>query len=1154
MSENSQQSTTNFSDILGNLNRQGMSTEQDIAQSLRILTGLMQKNPEAFGLGKRAPTESQSNYSESKWKLGEGKHSVPKYKSTGNPLKDFENGIKKELLDSLAGGNFKKGMQGALDTFAKEFGMDIRDLPAEAGKAVTQKALKAFSNSETGKKLKAEAAKSGERLLNNLFGGDEKGQAIKGGIKNVVNSFLSGGQDIEGLDAVANLAQGAGEVSEVASSVGAASEGMAGLATVTPELSGALIEATMASGGLAAVLVAAAAVWLEIYGPALEGFFELVKSVGKSFNKSEEVRKKRAENAQKRLEADTEYMVKRPFEILEKAAEAWYNAWDNNINKIGQTQGYNKESLYALYESYADRLAEDNLAASVDVTEVINNLSSVLASGLSGEIAEEFAYIATKLNNAIPTQDFFSYVNDYTAVASNAVAQGKSQQEAIELANSQLYAFADTLTTASRELAGGFTVGLKDGSQLFSDAVKIAQSAKSENISGISGTLASVSAIIGSVAPDLASSLVDNIVQAAIGGNDSTIVALRSLAGIDASNTQFLQKMAQDPQAIFSDLFNNLAAKQTMSPDNYMEVAEGLASIFGIDKAAFARIDFSYLAQKIDELNANGSALKANLELLASGETTPSAAQLKNLEMQRIIQEEGLAYVIDSEEGRMIQQHMWDEQRDNALMENTFAVDIQGSALKFLEGIRETITNLLNFFNPIGFIANGVGNLVESVTEAIGNEQDIAEILQLGAVGSNTQAFNNLTTRGKDLALTTSLVEMMGGNKGITALNWLSDAAQINAYVRGGLISSKLFNTVNDATSVRGLLQSAFMKDTSVSKSSRYSWNSVGKSIALGIQSHSMNTNVISSAASLAAEAASNAAERAQEISNKRFEEFLATAKDAVAGDNPLSYDEWVATAKTMGISDFDAALDAFGRTEDELKAYFTSNATAAGAEIENQRKEDEVKFRQETRDFWDYANGSSGVFQTAVWLPFFGDGQKYDTRMDYIDSALTDIQVRVGSPQKHTVISGIEELSDKLGDVTTYTVISILTQIHDDISSTFISTSSAFQRCLASWTRYIASSEQYTATVNKSAEWNSLKNAERDEQVEATLALANALGVFSAEELKKLDPQLQTNVLLGQIVTILQTIMQQNNTQGGSLSLLDTMSALGMGMTFKST
>ena len=138
---------------------------------------------------------------------------------------------------------------------------------------------------------------------------------------------------------------------------------------------------------------------------------------------------------------------------------------------------------------------------------------------------------------------------------------------------------------------------------------------------------------------------------------------------------------------------------------------------------------------------------------------------------------------------------------------------------------------------------------------------------------------------------------------------------------------------------------------------------------------------------------------------------------------------------------------------------------------------------------------------------------------------------------------------SAKIGPDTSATVVGKLDQLHNDISTTFISTSSVFQRCLSDWIRYIDESKEYTSNVSRAQAWSDLKNAEADQRTEATLALANALGVFSAEELQKLDPQLQTNVLLGEIVTILQAIMQQNNT-GGGISLIDSLSALGLGMT----
>ena len=1172
-----EQDTTQQINLSGTYNpmlENGINTN-DLATSLRVIANAMQHNPDLFNVGKRAPTESQSNYSDNKWKFNEERHSKPKYRSSGSILDDFETGIKEQLLDSLAGGNFKKGMQSALDTFAKEFGMDIRDVPREMGKKFTKEALGAFANSETGKALKGKAKELGNKALDSIF---KNNDAAKQSIKNVASSFFKGGQggisaggtggsgmgnvftDMAGKfggKAGSLMSKAGGALGKVGSAVANSGAGKA-VAGVASKAIGVVSKMGPYGAIIAAAAVVAAKVFKKIFGPLFEGIGEMAKALGKSFNKEEELRKKRLENAKKRLEDDVKWIAEQPFKILQDAAQKWADTWDANLAKIGQTQGYDKESVYALYESYAERLRKDNLGNIINATDIVEKLSSVLDSGLSGKAAEEFAYAATKLNAAIPTQDFFSYVDTYASIAANAISQGQSQAQALELANAQLEEFANNLLYSSRELAGGFSTGLKNGSDLFKSAVQIAQTAKTNNATAISGTLTSVSAIIGAVAPDLASSLVDNVVQAAIGGNNnSSIVALRSLAGVNAGNTEFLRALAENPKEIFSTLFSNLANMQSMSPDNYMEVAEGLADVFGIDKAALARVDFNYLAKAIDAMNINSNSLEENLALLESGQTRTSAEQLKAQEINSIILEEGLAYVIDSEAGRMIQEHMWQEQIANEMANVQYAVDIQGAALSFLEGIRKTITNILNFLNPIGFIAKGIANMVSTAAEAAGNEQDIIEILKLGAVGSNSKALSNLTTRGKDLKLTSSLVEMMGGSKGIGVLNAIADSARMVSFFSGG---SDTFNTLNDnANIIGGMLNplsgalnlantvtKAFEKSKGIT--SRYSWNSVGKSVAQALQTTPINTT---SLLGTVVNTAKSAAELAKESSNARFQEFLDTAQEA---SKSMSYEHWVASAKGKGISDFSEALNNYGKTEEEVRAYFEANQAQEGAKQETARKEDEQLFRDENRGFWAYTSGHSGVFQTAMWIPFFGDGQKYDTRMDAVDTALSHIKLRVGSAEKHTVISGIEEISRKLGDDNEFTVISVLSQIRNDISTTFVVTSSAFQRCLADWTRYIAESAEYTKSVSRSSAWSDLKNAEKDQQAQATLALANALGVFSADELKKLDPQLQANVLLGEILVVLQTIMQQNNTTAGGLSLPDTLSALGFGMTFKTT
>lgn len=1183
-SNNQQAPIRNTANPLRAMNRPASS--DPLANAIYDLIDYMEGNPNVGRRQAAAPRESISNFAANseKWRYRSREESRPQqYRSRGNLLEDFENGIKDELMSSISGGDFKKSIQDALNTFTKEFGFDLRNVGHEAGKKLTKMGVDAFKNSETGKRMMSKGTEYANRALNRVFDNSAEGKAAKDGLKNVAKSFfknaLNSNSGNLGSQVVGNgggqLVQGI--LGRVGGRAGAAIAGNSASAAGTSPMAG-LAAKGLAKGALS--LAKSAGPWglliagivitaVKVLTPAVKGFAELVKTLGQSWNRGSKEREEMLKNAQERQKKDYNYLVEQPFKILTEAAEKWANTWDSNLRTIGQTQGYNKEGVYSLYEGYAERLRADHLDTVISATDIIDKLGSILDTGMSGEAAEEFAYIATKLNAAIPTQDFFGYAESYASVAANAISQGKSQSEAIAEANAQLEQFASNLLYSSRELSGGFSTNLKNGSSLFKDAIEIAQTAKTYNASDISGTLTSVSAIIGAVAPDLADSLVSNVVDAAIGGNSSALVALRSLAGVNAGNTEFLRAMATNPKEIFSTLFTNLAQMQSMSPDNYMEVAEGLADVFGIDKAAFARVDFNYLAQSIDAMNFNNQSLAENMALLQSGQTTTSAEQLKAQEINRVILQEGLAYVIDSEAGRAIQQHMWDEQLANAMMQNEFSVSLQGSALSFLEGIRKSMTTLLNFLNPVGFIQKGIANMTQTITEAIGNEQDVQEILRLGAVGGNAQSLINLTTRGKNLNLTTSLVEMMGGTKGVDSLNKLYNfQRQGGAWystLLTGQLSSDLYNQGMDYLSTKkginldfsspvSLLASSISSSANAKmlakedakgtrKESAYTWGMIGKSFAETLNNTPINSNAIGSIV----KATTNASQFAVDSSNRRFEEFLSTAEEAAA--NNMTYEQWVGTANSKGISNFSDALDNFGRTEDELRSYFEEHEVRQGAIREQALKDDEKAFRAETRSYWDYTSGTSGVFQTAMWFPFFGDGQKYDTRMSAVDIALEDIQTRLGTADKHSVIGGIEELSDKIGNEG-FTVLGIVGLIEADIHKTFVNSSSPFQKCMADWVRYIAASNEYTKTVSKATAWTDLKNAEKDQQTEATLALANALGVFSADELKKLDPQLQTNVLLGQIVTILQVIMQQNNTQFGGLSLPDTLSALGLGVT----
>lgn len=785
-------------------------------------------------------------------------------------------------------------------------------------------------------------------LLGKLAG---KGGKI-GSLAGKASSFLGlGGKAAATAGATSTAA--AGTAAATTAATGTAAATTAGTAAAGTAAAGTAAAGTAAAGTLSGVAAAASAVappLLALVGamvileavtqaiaPALEGFKNLMGSLSKAANRDAAEREERQKNEQERLKADIETMVREPFEILKDAANELYQAWDNNIRKINGTQGYSKEDLADLMGAYADRLRNEGLSRVVSTANITENLAKVLDSGLSGAAAEEFAYLATILNAAIPTQDFFNYADTYVSLAAQSQAAGKSQAESLKYANQQIENFASSILYASRQLTGGFTTGLKDAQSIFESATKIAQTSRTSNPSEIAAVLTAVSAYTGSIAPDLATSMTEAIVSAATGGNSSQLVALRSMAGINASNTEFLQQLASNPQKVLSDMFTGLANMQKMSDENYMEVAESLSDVFGVSMEAFARIDFDSLAQAIRNMNMSATNLSENMAHLASGETTTTAEQLKMQQINQYMIDEGLAYVLDNEAARTIQEHMWDEQMKNELMENTFAVELKGAALDFLEGIRQTIDNIVGLLNPFSWIGKAF-NMVATAQEGQAQETDLRQFLELGRVGQgNVQSLYQLTTRGVDLNVTPDIVTLMGGTSMYQMVE--SDRKILSSIFNLGTNNMWLDNNLAGAAAITQY----DMGSNFASRGNAYTWGGIGKSSAAALQGsgvpsgQSYSSTAIQQVSATSAEdanitAINNALER---LTDKEYVESFA--------NNNKSYDEWIKTASNFGIANLDEALSAVGRDESELEALYQQYQTAAGAqrEIERQQKEE---------------------------------------------------------------------------------------------------------------------------------------------------------------------------------------------------------------------
>lgn len=913
--------------------------------------------------------------------------------------------------------------------------------------------------------LKEEASANLESKLQsegqNIIGGLMEGQgldAVVAGVKNVGSSIID---DVGGkaLGAVGDLTHG--------------------LITTAPQLALLAAGAAVVAYGL-----------IKSLGPAIEGTKELFEGMKSAGNRYRESRKRNLELEQERLAADVKVMVEKPFDILTQAAEAWYQTWDQNLRTITATQGYGKDDLYSLMGSYADRLRNEGLTGVISSADINSNLAKVLESGLSGQVAEEFAYIATVLEAAVPTQDWFSYGQTYASIAANAIKDGQSQSQAIQYANEQMELFASNVLYASRELSGGFSSGLKDAQSLFESANKIAVSSKVGQVSTISGVLTSVSSIVGAIAPDLSSSLIDAVVNAAVGGNSSEFVALRSLAGVNASNTEFLQLLAQNPQAIFEELFRNLAGMQNMSNENYMEVAEGLAGIFGISMDALARVDFNYLADAISQMNVNNASLSENMELLASGETTTNEDMLRYQQINKYMLDEGLSYVMDNEAARAIQENMWAEQRAREIMEAEYAVNLQGSALSFLEGISQTVQNIRDFLNPFSWMKK-LTNLVVTAQQADSQRDDIRQLLELGKVGDgNARALYNLTTTGQDLHLTKSLNSLMGGFSKYEILDEFLDGFNAVTNFAGRV-------DMRDAgkSFVKSLAQSTLLAGTASTfwtggAKSRYDWGTVTKSSNNYLATNSFGTDLLTHAISTMSSAATSQA-KAQD----RFQEYINSMERFA--ENRQSYDDWRNAATSYGIKDFSATLDRYGVTEDQLKNQFAAAETQQGVKEAHERDEREEAFWVAGHLFWEES------------FPQWGEEI----------SAYQEQQVA------HQII-----MMGKLDSLW-------------ELNSKF------FRNMIAMWNAEFVDHANYKPEINLE-EVKRIQREEKNETGDAVLALAEAL---TANSTNLDDPTVQTNVLLSKILLVAEAIMQQNNLGGGS-SLATTLQGLGLGLTSKAT
>lgn len=907
----------------------------------------------------------------------------------------------------------------------------------------------------------------------------------------------------------------AGEVGTAASTAFDAVTPM--LADAGTALVAAAPELAIAGAAIAGAVVIGKTVLGE-FDKAAKHMSQAADKMGEGWNRADEMRWQNVEAQEKRFQQDAETFVRAPFKILEDAANKVYEVWDSALQTINATQGYNKADLQDLMTAYAQRLRSEGLSSVVGTTDVTSMLQQIINSGLSGKVAEEFAYQATILNKAIPTEDFSQYASSYASLASQYMSLGHSQEEALEYANAQLKMFASNVLTASREVSGGFTSSLTNVSNLFSDVVKISETGKSTNTAALSSALSTVQAVAGAVSPDVGNNLVAQIVNAAVGGNDNSLTALRSLAGTGASNTSFLQALVKNPSKVLTQMFTNLNSMLSNATDNYMEVAYSLSDTFGVSVDALTRVDWDKLVNALENSSSSSDALNQNMQLLASGETTTSAESQRLAQINEYMIDQGLSYVLDNESARVIQQHMWDQEIAEQLQEATYAVDFAGGALEFMTSIVGVVQNIWDFLTGQKLV-----NLLSTAVQSDDLKGDIAKLIEAGKVGNgNAQAYHDLTTYDvSSLSNVPNILDIWGKKS-----NYYDGLLGVNSYLNKDAFD-KAGMLVNGVTNSLYQASDALQSVATASPSSMYTWSSAPKSVLTTFSSYTAPAQLAGiSSKSASSDIASNTA--------TAFNNWLSSMTDFVSQNK--SYDEWYASAKDYGFSDVSSAAQQAGYSDTDLKLAYTdaitSNAIdtqAAGKQLENQFYQDAITWLEDTYPTnWEDWNTKYDT-NVVSWLDTF------TTQMSDWSTLYTDT---MDAYQAH-----VDGLYKSWSDL--YTETSDETHKNQKYLNTKFD-ESFIDDFLYEWKDYyIGNHTHYRNATNYDSALRTI-NSEKTQTGQAVLALAQSL-TKNYEDLA--DPAVQTNVLLGQIVILLQSIFTAQQS-GKGLTLPTSLAALGLNIT----
>ena len=299
------------------------------------------------------------------------------------------------------------------------------------------------------------------------------------------------------------------------------------------------------------------------------------------------------------------------------------------------------------------------------------------------------------------------------------------------------------------------------------------------------------------------------------------------------------------------------------------------------------------------------------------------------------------------------------------------------------------------------------------------------------------------------------------------------------------------------------VLQTA-LGNMSRSFESSYTWSTISKSAASAVSNLAKITESSSPSTNIHTVSAQTATSQTQAKLNSKLETMLSEdyMKDMI--NNNKTFADWKSSSSNFGIANIESALEGVGLTLAQAESQFNSAMAGVAAEQENMRKEK-----------WD------------AWRD-----DKSSAYFDYMTLTWT-----VGTTSQLATIILNQENHMKL-----------VTEFKDATNTNLNKIYNKAEQWYKDWVKYYVEFSGYYAnsgfTANDVAE---IGRKEKKDQGDTVYALADAL-TKAGLDLK--DPTLQTNALLAQILIVANQILQQQNSQPGNSSLVESMIGLATGLT----